>query len=250
MSNDKVYIHELVDILGHNRARYMHHMTANWVPGAVEQRNQLCFGVWGTVGSTGRWPEVVNMWELDGWDGLVGNFRHELGHATLQDPALAEWWAIAAELRRGGVDRIVVPEPWTRPIAALLADGVRGELYSHELVRVPVGTAPELLAAFREQAVPAHEAFGLDLVGAFRVAMVNDSEALVIWAIPDWATWARVEQAWLGRADEAELLAGWRKTTLALGADWRRSLLVDAPLSPLRIGRQPAASDRRPLDEV
>ena len=69
--NDKVYIHELIDIIGHNRARYMHHMTANWVPVAIEQRNQRCFGVWGTVGSTGRWPEVINMWELDGWDGLA-----------------------------------------------------------------------------------------------------------------------------------------------------------------------------------
>jgi hypothetical protein len=248
--NDKVYIHEFIDIIGHNRARYMHHMTANWVPVAIEERNQLCFGVWGTVGSTGRWPEVVNMWELDGWDGLVGNFNHELGHASLQDTALAEWWSVAASLRRGGVDRIVVPEPWTRPIGGLIADNVRGAVYSHELVRLPAGAAPEFLAAFRELAVPALEAFDLDVVGAFRVAMVNDSEAILIWAIPDWATWARVEQAWLGRGDDADLLAGWRKTTVELGADWQRSLLVDAPLSPLRIGRQPDAGDRRPLDEI
>jgi hypothetical protein len=248
--NDKVYIHELIDVIGHNRARYMHHMTANWVPVAIEERNQLCFGVWGTVGSTGRWPEVVNMWELDGWEGLVDNFSHELGNASLQDPALAEWWAVAADLRRGGVDRIVVPEPWTRPIDGLITDGVRGDLYSHELVTLPAGAAPEYLGAFREQAVPAHEAFDLDLVGAFRVAMVNDSEAIIVWAIPDWATWGRVEQAWLGRGDDADLLSGWRKTTLALGADWRRSLLVDAPLAPLRIGRQPEVGDRLPLDQL
>jgi hypothetical protein len=249
-TNDKVYIHEFIDIIGHNRARYMHHMTANWVPVAIEERDQLCFGVWATVGSTGRWPEVVNMWELDGWDGLVGNFSHELVGAGAQDPSLAEWWAVAASLRRGGVDRIVVPEPWTRPIGGLIADGVRGDVYSHELVRVPAGSAPDFLAAFREVAVPAHEAFGLDLVGAFRVAMVNDSEAIVIWAIPDWATWARVERAWLGEGDEADMLAGWRKATLDLGADWQRALLVDAPLAPLRLGRQPAVTDRRPLDDI
>jgi hypothetical protein len=250
VSNDKVYIHELIDIIGHNRARYMHHMTANWVPVAIAERNQHCFGVWATVGSTGRWPEVVNLWELDGWDGLVDNFSHELVGAGAQDPSLAEWWAVAAELRRGGVDRIVVPEAWTRPIAGLIADGVRGDVYSHELVRVPPGAAPDFLAAFREQGVPALEALDLDLVGAFRVAMVNDSEAIVIWAIPDWATWARVEQAWLGAGDDADLLSGWRKTTLGLGADWQRSLLVDAPLSPLHIGRQPAVTDRRPLGEI
>ena len=39
--NDKVYIHEFIDIIGHNRARYMHHMTANWCPVAREERNQL-----------------------------------------------------------------------------------------------------------------------------------------------------------------------------------------------------------------
>ena len=43
--NDKLYIHEFIDIIGHNRARYMHHMTANWCPVAREERNQLCFGV-------------------------------------------------------------------------------------------------------------------------------------------------------------------------------------------------------------
>jgi hypothetical protein len=249
----KVYIHELIDIIGHNRARYMHHMTANWVPVALEERNQRCFGVWGTVGSTGRWPEVVNMWELDGWDGLVANFRHELGHATLQDPALADWWAVAASLRRGGVDRVLVAEPGSRSIDDLVAAGVRGELYSHELVQLPPGGAPEFLAAFAEEAVPAHRALGLDLVGAFRVAMVNDSEAVVIWAIPGWDAWAEVEQAWLAAGSPAGgggPLAAWRARALTLGADWRRSLLVDAPLAPLRIGRQPEVGDRLPLDQI
>jgi len=55
-ANDKVYIHEFITITKQNRARYMHHMTANWSPIAQEQRNQLCYGVWGTIGSTGTWP--------------------------------------------------------------------------------------------------------------------------------------------------------------------------------------------------
>jgi hypothetical protein len=106
--SERVYIHELIDIVGHNRARYMHHMTANWVPVALAERNQRCFGVWATVGSTGRWPEVVNMWELDSWDGLVRNFEVEFAGGRTQDPSLADWWSVAASLRRGGTDRIVV----------------------------------------------------------------------------------------------------------------------------------------------
>ena len=248
--NQKVYIHEFIDIIGHNRARYMHHMTANWCPVAREERNQLCFGVWGTVGSTGVWPQTVNMWELDGWDGLVGNFSHEVVGTGHQDPSLAEWWAAAAELRRGGVDRIVVPEPWTRPIDELVADGVRGDVYAHELVTIPAGAAPTFLAEVEATAVEAHAEFGLELVGAFRVAMVNDSEAIVIWAIPDWATWAAVEQAWLAAADGDGPLVTWRAHALGMGADWRRTLMVDAPLAPLRIGRQPEVSDRIPLSEI
>ncbi len=243
--NDKVYIHELIDVIGHNRARYMHHMTANWCPVARAERNMLCFGVWGTVGSTGNWPEVVNMWELAGWDGLAANFAHELSSPTLQDPALAQWWAAAAELRRGGRDRIVVPEPWSPTIDELTAAGVSGAAYAHELVTVPIGGARAFLDAVAAAGVAAMEPFGLRCVGAFRVAMASDTEAIVIWAIPSWSHWARFERAWDGPA-----LAAWRARLRELGADVRRTLMVDAPLAPLRTGRQPAVEDRRPLDEL
>ena len=141
MTNDKVYIHEYIDIIGHNRANYMHHMTANFSPMAQVQRHQLCYGVWGTVGTTHRWPEVINMWEEDGFDGMASSFRHEFNHPTLQDPALAAWWARAAQFRRSGRDRLLIPAEWTRTIEELCADGVQGETYAHELVQVKPGTA-------------------------------------------------------------------------------------------------------------
>jgi hypothetical protein len=237
--NEKIYIHEFIDIIGHNRAKYMHHMTANWCPIAREERNMLCYGVWGTVGSTGRWPEVVNMWELNGWDGLAANFAHELASPSLQDPALAEWWAQAAEFRRGGVDRILIPEPQNATIEELVSNGVRGEVYAHELVTLPVGGARGFLDGLGEAGVPAVEAHGARALGAFRVAMTNDSEAIVLWAFPDWPTWAEFERAWDGDG-----LSVWRTRLVAIGADVRRTLLVDAPLAPLRIGRQPEEGDR------
>jgi hypothetical protein len=243
--NTKIYIHEFIDIIGHNRAKYMHHMTANWVPTAIAERNMQCFGVWATVGSTGRWPEVVNMWELEGWDGLADNFAHELRGSGLQDPALAEWWAAAAELRRGGFDRIVVPMPWSPTIGDLVGDGVCGDAYAHELVTMPVGTVGRFLEAIEEVGIGTMEGLDMRLVGAFRVAMRNDTEAIVIWALPDWQTWAHYEQAWDGPA-----LAPWRARLVALGADIQRTLLVDAPLAPLRLGRQPAVEDRQPLSEI
>jgi hypothetical protein len=187
----------------------------------------------------------VNVWELSGWAGLAGNFAHELQGSGLQDPSLVEWWAAAAQLRRGGFDRILVPMPWSPTIDELVAAGVRGATYAHELVTMPVGTVDRFLDALEEVGRGAIENLDLQLVGAFRVAMRNDTEAIVIWAIPAWPKWVEYEQAW-----EGDALAAYRARLSALGADVQRTLLVDAPLAPLRIGRQPAVEDRRPLSEI
>jgi hypothetical protein len=244
--NEKIYIHERIDIRGHSRAKYMHHMTANWCPIGREERGQLCYGVWGTVGSTGRWPEVVNLWEEPGWEGLARNVARETGHPSLQDPSLAAWWAEAARFRRGGFDRILIPAPWTRTIDELVRDGVRGVFYAHELIEIVPGGAPIYLERVREHAIPAYADLGLTLVGAFRTALRNDSECLLLWAVESADVWARFEGV---QASDPGLLR-WREATRELALDWRRSLLVDAPLCPLRIGRQPEVSDRRPLDEI
>ncbi|MDZ7676829.1 MAG: hypothetical protein U5K30_17415 [Acidimicrobiales bacterium] len=94
------------------------------------------------IGSTGRWPEVVNMWELEGWEGIALGFSLEGGGKAGYDPSLEKWWAHAADFRRGGVDRLVVPAPWNRTIEELCADGVRGVCYAHELVQVAPRACP------------------------------------------------------------------------------------------------------------
>lgn len=242
----KVYIHELIDIVGHNRAKYQHHMTANWVPVAIEERGQRCFGVWSTIGSTGAWPQVVNLWELDGWDGLVRNLEVETAGGRDQDPSLAEWWATASQFRRGGFDRILVPHPTNRSIDDLCAAGVRGAVYAHELVRLPLGTSGTFVEAVAGDGRAALAPFA-ELVGVWDVAGVTSCEAVVLWALPSWRAWADLEQAWLAAHSP---LATWRARAIDLGADVRRTALIDAELSPMRIGRQPQVSDRRPLDEV
>jgi hypothetical protein len=238
--NECVYIHEFIDIIGHNRANYMHHITANWSPIGQQERNQLCFGVFGTVGSTRIWPEVVNIWEHTSWDGLADAFDHEFSHPTLQDPALAEWWAEAASFRSRGVDRILVAAPWTRSIEQLCADGVTGVTYAHELVSLKPGTASQYLDALRDVGVDAHREHGLELVGAWRTAMCGEAEAVVMWAVPTWRTWSDYEGAQLSDTR----LVGWTRATAGLVTQLQRFLLVDAPLSPLRTGRQPTEADR------
>ena len=243
--NDKVYIHEFIDIIGHNRANYMHHMTANFSPSAQEDRQQLCYGVWGVVGTTRRWPQVVNMWEEDGLDGMATSFRYELNHATLQDPKLAKWWAKAAEFRSGGSDRLLAPAPWTRTSTELCADGVTGEVYAHEQIRVPPGRSAEFLEIVRQEALPVYQQFGWELAGAWETLMIDDSECFLLWAIPSWEQWAEFEKARRGHPP----LAKWRSRSLEETTSWSRFLLVDAPLSPFRTLRQPARSDQTDWEE-
>ena len=76
--------------------------------------------------------------------------------------------------------------------------------------------------------------------------MVNDSECIVVWAIPTWEQWAAFEAA--QHRDDA--LGKWRDSVRDIAVDFHRCLLVDSPLSPFRTGRQPQESDRRPLEEI
>ena len=231
--NDRVYIHELIDVIGHHRARYLQHMTANWSPIGQEERGQLCYGVWALLGSTGAWPKTVNMWEHTGWSGLAASFETEAVGGGAQDPALARWWAAAAEFRSGGYDRIVVPAPWTRTIEQLCADGVHGDVYAHELVTVAPGTAtrPARAGAGRDRAARAAR------VGALRRVHHRDGQRRrgpAVVGDPDLAGVGRRR----GRPRDDRLAAG-------LGArTWDRVLMVDSPLNPMRTGRQPARSDR------
>ena len=106
-------------------------------------------------------------------------------------------------------------------------------IQAHELVKVESGTAADLLERARD-ATELHARHGWELFGAFTTAMANDDEALLLWAIPTWQQWAD------GEGDGE--LAEWRT---GLGAShWHRTLMVDAPLGPLRTGRQPTRSDR------
>ena len=245
MTNTCAYIHEFIDIRGTHRADYMHHMTANWSPNAQEDRNQRCFGVWGVLGSTGRWPQVCNIWEEDGLEGLADSFGAEAVGAGLQDPKLEKWWAKAAEFRRGGFDRILLPAPWMPTVGQQLDEGVRAEVFAHELLRCGRGTAPDLLELARERAAPAYERFGWRLAGAWTTAMRDDDEAVLLWALPSWQAWAEGEA--VQRTDTA--ITAWRTAARATVTDWHRILLAAAPLCPFRTGRQPQRSDRIDWEE-
>jgi hypothetical protein len=218
----------------------VHHVTANWSATAVEERNQRCFGVWPVIGSTGPWPQVVNMWELESWDGLAFGFELETRGGAAYDARLEQWRARAFEFRSGGLDRILIPAPWTRTIDELCDEGVNGVCYAHELVTVKPGLQLALLDAVREQGSALARGHGWDLVGAWRTAMGNDDECILIWAIPTWEQWTAYERS----MSEPSPLQSWRRSLGDLVVNWHRVLMVDAPLGPLRTRRQPRRADQ------
>ena len=136
---------------------------------------------------------------------------------------------------------MLVPAPWTDTIEELCAKGVTGETYAHEVIKVPAGTAWDVLERVREEAVPVHDDVRLVArrgVGHGHVqrlggpAAVGHPELGAVGRVRGGPAHRRRHPAVAGRAHGAR------------SEQWDRFLLVDAPLSPLRTGRQPLESDR------
>ena len=220
----------------------MHHMTANWSPIAQEERHQLCYGVWAVIGTTREWPQVVNLWEEDGFKGLSQSLDRECNNPSVQDPKLAKWWAEAANYRSRGVDRVLVPAPWTRTIEELCAEGVHGALVRARAVPASPG---HLRSVPRRGARGGRRALrGVRLRARRRVGNRDDERGGMLPALvdPDVRAVGRVR----GRERSDAGLARWRKRSYDLSTHQHRFLLVDSPLSPMRIGRQPSRDDRQP----
>ena len=145
-----------------------------------------------------------------------------------------------------------LPQPGGRPRARARAVDVdhrravcrrrEGRVYAHEQVSVEPGRAGSYLEEVAERGQSLYGEHGWQLIGAWETAMVNETEAFLLWAVPSWEQW--------GALEAAERTHGpfrtYRQSTFGQTRDFHRFLLVDSPLSPLRTGRQPQVSDRHP----
>jgi hypothetical protein len=179
MTTDRdLFLHEFIDINGMHQWEYMEHTLQQ---SGHEKVGFELLGTWYTMGITGRWPQVVNVWEIPGgWDGWFEKVDR-LGLKRASNAPLNAWWKQAYEYRSGGFDRLLGAVPGCPNIASLTRDGVRGSVFVHELTEVKPGTAVEYLAAVREERVPLLAAYDHQLVGLYEVLM-SDYEVCTIWA--------------------------------------------------------------------
>jgi hypothetical protein len=224
-----LYLHEIVDIVGAGTWPYMDLTAA----ATLEERPGFeLLGSFATMGVTGRWPQVVNLWEIpggyEGWRACV----EALGLRRRGNPSLASWWARALPHRSGGFDRLLAAAPGTPDAASLRAGGVRGSVFVHELSAVRPGAALEYLAAVREEWLPIAADYGLTPLGLFEVLM-NDTEVCTIWAAePDGPV--RIAAAYdaargLATGEVDPRIAAWRARASEFCTRWREELMTPHP---------------------
>ena len=173
-----IFLHEIIDIVGQGAWPYMEHTKSC----SGDEVNGLeLLGTWYTVGCTGRWSQCINIWELPGgWDGWRYTIDR-LGLKRERNKPLSSWWEEAFRHRTGGFDRQLAGIPGCPTMESLAADGVRGDVFVHELSEVRPGAALDYLGAMQEEWAPVAREYGLEPVGLYEVLM-SDTEVCTVWA--------------------------------------------------------------------
>ncbi len=222
-----LYLHEVVDVVGRGGIPYMAHVVG-FEPGSVTDRGLVLAGTWEVVGTTGRWPQVVNLWEVvDGWDGWV-RLTRRTNVAKAANAELGEWWDEAHKHRTGGFDRLLLGAPSAPEATAEAAAGHRGEVAVHELSRVRPGAGPEYLAALVEEWAPVAADHGVHLVGAYDVVM-TDVEVCTFW-VADLDAHTALLRAGATGADDR--IAAWAERRREWCTAWREELMTPGAGSP------------------
>lgn len=234
MTDRDLFLHEIIDITNQNQWGYMEHVKAQ---AGHEKVGFELLGTWYVMGITGRWPEVINIWEIPGgWDGWFEKVDR-LGLKRRTNTPLEKWWTKAYTYRTGGFDRLLAGHPGCPNMASLARDNVRGTLFVHEITKVRPGTALDYLDAVREVRQPAMEAFGHRLVGLYEVLM-HDYEVCTVWATTtdDHIRMGKAFDVARGLASEASTgvagdsrLVEWRRVAQQYTVQAREELMTPAP---------------------
>ena len=214
-----LYLHEVIDIVGTGQEAYLKTVGERAKHSERENMSRL-MGTWKVIGSTNRWPRVVNLWEMDNWTQWAGTLERQFLPGRV-DAALAPWWAKATEWRSGGFDRILEPAAGSPTRDQLRDGGLKAWVCVHTLARTRPGHGTSYLSAVTESFAPLLRARECTLMGAYSVPMRSD-EVLVLWAAPDFRHLCGLMDGW--ESDAA--LRSWRERSEALCAESETMWLV------------------------
>jgi hypothetical protein len=178
-----LYLHEIIDIIGTGQEPYLQSVGERARHSEAAGISRL-MGTWKVIGSTHRWPRVVNLWEMDGWAHWAAALERQFV-PDAADPHLAPWWAKATEWRSGGFDRILEPTAYSPSRAEIADRGIRAGVCVQTIVQLLPGLRASYLDAVGETLVPLLAARDLTLLGAYAAPMRPD-EAVLLWAAPDF----------------------------------------------------------------
>lgn len=237
-ANERLYIHETIRISVRHRTKYLEHFL-KWAPISRRLYNMRLAGVWAVNGSTHDWPVAIVLWELDGLAAFSKMLAGEYAH--LQDPKAPVkdhytlYWGEGEEgiVDTSGTDRLLAPASYSPSLAQAVETKITGAGYLHETVKGPPGSIGPFLDKLGKVWMPFAGRLGLKLLGAYRTMLLNDQEAIVIWAIPTWNDWARYEMALFTEAEAVE----WRADAARAGISWEGKLLNPAAGSALQTGK-------------
>jgi hypothetical protein len=205
-----LYLHELVNTVPARSEDYLDSMAEyHGRHRTISGRKDTMLGLWTVLEATGSWPLGVNLWQHATWDEEGEDLTRQFEPRS-QDPELKQWWLTNLHLRTGGLDRLIEPSAYTLDVAGLRQKGVGGKLFLHQIVKLTPGRVEEYLAAFGEAGVPALEAEGAQLVGAYRVCLCNH-EAIVILAFREPADLARLLRGWHEDGQPGSMIRQWRE---------------------------------------
>ena len=171
----------------------MHHMTANWSPIAQAERQQLCYGVWGIVGTTrglaagreplggGRLPRA--------WRRPSGTSSTTRACRTPSSPSGGP--------RRRTTAAAATTASWCRRLDVDDRGVVRrrreGRVLRPRAGDGRAGPRRHYLEDVAERGQSLYGEHGWQLIGAWETAMVNETEAFLLWAVPSWEQWGELE---------------------------------------------------------
>jgi hypothetical protein len=183
--NPYIYLHEVIRTVPGREEPYLASvLSLHFEPGRAYRDERETLGQFRSIQTSGAWPLGINIWEKT-WGGQTDDLVTQFQDAR-RDTKMEDWWNRNLHLRRGGYDRLLIPTDYSPTLADLVARGVTGEVFWHEVAWLPFGEPRRYLDAMGEQLLPALEEFGLDLVGAFRVAM-RPRQVLTIIGAREWS---------------------------------------------------------------